>query len=635
MRRALSILTTSALLLLPAGGEARLTSGEPAPPFELKTLSGDRVSPAVFDDNGLTILAFFSVESKPSRELALALAGLRRKHADSGLGIVGIAPDDAKMLEDFSAKHSLGYAICADPSGQTMKRYGAADVLPVTYIVGPGGTIARKIAGGGIGAQHVLLAVAEKEFAAGNAGMAEDIYASVAEESPGEPMARAGRGYALIRDGKLERAEEEFRALGAAGTDGSSMAAEGLADLRLRQGDLEGAEKALAEASAESGYAAVIRSEIATRRGDPDQARKQLAAAEGKKFAFSWQEGMRFNNLARIEREAGNTDQALTHYDKAISAEPMLVEARSNKAVALEKSGRISEARKEMAHARKMAPDDQLVTALLRRLERREEERNDLERQKMTNQLVGELAAAYRSGELPAPPKDEWSPRARVVSFIDVDDELGASARDGMTEAFQLALADGLQSRGVRVVEREILDKLVAELKLGASELADKSTRRRLGRVLSAAVIGTGGWYPTKKGSELQLRLIDTETTEIRETLQEPLSSPAKVGDFADSIAERLAGTLRKEYPLRGKIASVDGGEILVGIGAKHGLAEGLRLRVVEDGEPVKVDGEVIGHKKRTVGELEIEKVEDGFAYAKAVSGSGFSEGQHLVEVLP
>ena len=53
---------------------------------------------------------------------------------------------------------------------------------------------------------------------------------------------------------------------------------------------------------------------------------------------------------------------------------------------------------------------------------------------------------------------------------------------------------------------------------------------------------------------------------------------------------------------------------------------------MTEDGAPVEVDGEVVGHKQKTVGTLEVTKVEDGFAYAKPVDGASFKKDQHLIE---
>ncbi|MGH7897372.1 MAG: tetratricopeptide repeat protein, partial [Candidatus Binatia bacterium] len=389
----------------------------------------------------------------------------------------------------------------------------------------------------------------------------------------------------------------------------------------------------IAKVPADSSYSHVVRGEVAARRGNLTEAAKQFETASSKPATLSWQNGVAFNNLANISRQKGDTNGALKDYDRAIKAEPFLVEARSNKGATLEKAGRVDEAKTTLAAAKSMAPSDQLVTTLLRRIEEQEKAKVDLERQKFTNQLVGELVEAYRSGKLPAPPPDEWSPRALVVSFLDFQSKLGPLAREGLADAFVLNLTRRLQESGrVKVVEREIIDKLLAELKLGSSELADPATRLKLGRVLAASVIGTGGFYPSAAKTELQMRLIDTETTDIRSTLSEELTDPAGVGSFAERIADKIAKKLKADYPLRGKIASVDGDEIIVGVGRKHGAQSGLRFRVVEEGEPVKVDGEVIGHKQKTIGTLEVSKIEDGFAYAKPVEGSGFKKGQHLLE---
>ncbi|MGH7856361.1 MAG: tetratricopeptide repeat protein [Candidatus Binatia bacterium] len=626
-----------ALLLAGAGAaDAKLSKGDPAPPFELANVSGGRVSSAGLGDGGLTILTFVALDSKPSRELALALEGMRKAHEKSGLTVIAVAGDPADKLKEFVGQHSIGYAVCADAAKEAVRRYGAEQIVPMSYIIGPGGTIAEIIPGGGAGVQQVLLAVAEKEIARGNAETATALYEDVAEKDPKNAEARAGQAFALLKEGKLERAEEAFEAVSGLGGSASGLAAEGIAEVRLRQGDLDGATNALAKASADSGYADVIRGEIAVRRGKLDEAQKNLQSASQKQFAFDWQKGVTFNNMARISREAGDTDRALGNYDKAIAAEPFLVEARSNKGVALEKAGRVDEAKKTLASAKAIAPSDQVVATLLRRMEEREKEKLDLERQKFTNQLVNELADAFRSGKLPKAPADDWAPRALVVSFLDLKDQLGPLSRDGLPEVFLVNLTSALQETGrVKVVEREIIDKLLAELKLGSSELADPATRLKLGRVLAASVIGTGGWYPRQGGSELQLRLVDTETTDIRKTLSEPLANPGEIGTFAEKIAGKISATLQSEYPLRGKIASVESDEIIVGVGKKHGAQTGLQFKVVEDGDPIQVDGEVIGHKQRTVGTLELTKVEDGFAYAKSVSGAKFAKGQHVVEAAP
>ncbi len=620
-----------AALVLAAPLEAKLSKGDPAPPFALQAIDGKSVSSAAV--GGLTVLTFLSLDSKPSRELAIHLGDLVRDHAKEGINVIGIAGDPVDKLKEFAAQQKLGFPLCSDSSRETLQRYGAENVVPLTYLLTPEGAIAEVVSGGGAGAQQALLAIAAKEFARGNSQAAASLYGAVAKSDPQNVEARAGLGFALAKTGKLERAEEEFKVISAAGPAAGTAAADGLAEVRLRRGDLDGA---LRSAPADSAYGHIVRGEVAARRGQLDEAARVYRSGAGGRAALPWQNGVALNNLANISRTRGDASAAVKTYDRAIAAEPFLVEARSNKGAALEKAGRPEEAKKALAAARSIAPSDQLVATLLRRIETEERAKGDLERQKLANQLVGELVAAYRSGKPPVPAADDWSPRALVVSLLDFREAAGPLDREGIAEAFVLALTSHLQESGrVKVVEREIIDKLLAELKLGSSELADPATRLKLGRVLAASVIGTGGFRPASVGTDLQLRLIDTETTDIRTTLSERLTNPGEVATFAAKIGDRLVKELRASYPLKGKIASVDGSEIVVGVGRKHGAAPGLRFNVVADGEPIEIDGEVLGRKQKQVGRLELTRIEDGFAYAKPLDGSGFEKGQHLVEVGP
>jgi tetratricopeptide (TPR) repeat protein len=633
-RRTSSMLVVLALLV-GAPARAKPMKGDAMPAFELDKVGGGKVSSAGLGDAGLTLVVFLAVDSKPSRDLASTLAGLVRKRGETGITVVGIAGDPAERLREFGQQQSVTFALCSDPGGDTVRRYGADQLVPITYVVAPGGTIAQVIPGGGEGPRAVVLAVADKELARGNVEVAGNLFGEVASQDPKNAEAHAGAGFALARQGKLERAEEEFKSASAVGGKGAELGTVGLAEIALRKGDLDTAASRAAKAGG-TGYADVIRGEVALRRNQPDAAREAFQVATTKPGDFAWQKATAYNNLARVTATRGDGQGALDHYDQAVAAEPFMVEARSNKAVALEKAGRTGEAKKAFASAKAIAPNDQLVAVLMRRLEERDREKTDVERQKLTDKLVDDLVAAYKGNKPPPRPEDDWSPRALVVSFLDVQDRLGPLAPDGMAQAFVLELTSQLQRTGrVKVVDRELIDKVLAELKLASSDLTDPATRLKLGRVLGASVIGTGGFYPAGTGAQLQLRLIDTETTDIRDTLAQDLTRPREVTTLASQTAEHIARTLKAAYPLKGKIASVDGGEIIVGIGRKHGAEPGLRLAVTEDGAPVEVDGEVIGRRQRTIGRLQVERVEDGFAYARAIEGSGFAKGQHLQEVAP
>src|SRR5215831_15286670 len=111
----------AAPLALVGPAQAKLSKGDPAPPFELTSVGGNSVSSQTVAQGGLAILTFISLDSKPSRELAVNLAGLAKDHATEGLTVVAVAADSADKLKEFASAQSLGYSVCPDPSKETVK----------------------------------------------------------------------------------------------------------------------------------------------------------------------------------------------------------------------------------------------------------------------------------------------------------------------------------------------------------------------------------------------------------------------------------------------------------------------------------------------------------------------------------
>ncbi len=629
--RLLSLLP-SFLFYAVASMAADLEVGKPAPPFRLTTVTGKEISLESLHESPIAIVSFMSLGSEPSRNLAVTLGTIATKHGDNGLAVVSVAGDPPKELVEFVNAHSLRYPVCADTKGETFSTYGARDGVPLTYVVSPDGIIGDVVRGGGLASQKVLISVGEKQFARGNPQLAADVFSDALMADPNSVEARAGAAYAMLEKGNLAEAEKAFRALGKLEGTGGKVAAEGLAAVALRKGNLDEAEAQAKKAGADSAPAAIVRGEIAARGGKLELAKASFEEAGQKQAQFGWQSAMALNNLALVTRET-EPEEAIRTYDQAIEKEPFLVAARSNQGAALEKAGKTAEAKKTLTAAKALAPDDELVAALLTKIERTEREKLDLERQKFTDKLVDDLAKAYKSGAATAKPADEWEPRKLVISLVDLKMELGPLARDGLDDAFLIGLTQGFEKSGrVTLVERETLDKLLQELKLGSSELADPATQLKLGKLFAASVVGLGGFQPAGGQSRLQLRLVDTETTAVRSTVQETLADPAEIGTFAEKVATTIEEKLRGEYPLKGTIASVEGEEIVVGIGKKHGAKAGQRFNVIGDEVPVEVNGKVVGTRKKTIGKLELTSVEDGFAVAKGVSGSSFAKGQRLLE---
>ena len=94
-------------------------------------------------------------------------------------------------------------------------------------------------------------------------------------------------------------------------------------------------------------------------------------------------------------------------------------------------------------------------------------------------------------------------------------------------------------TKKVQVVERELLDKLLEELKLSSSQLADPATALKVGRILSARIISTGSIMKEDNNWQISLRLIETETTSIKAALTATIKTKEK-----DEVADKLSSEI-------------------------------------------------------------------------------------------
>ena len=89
---------------------------------------------------------------------------------------------------------------------------------------------------------------------------------------------------------------------------------------------------------------------------------------------------------------------------------------------------------------------------------------------------------------------DDWTSPALAVSVLPFQDQTlpGSAGRVGLESLVQQEVIRELQARGFTIVERRLLDKVLAEVKLGSSELADQDTQIKLGKVLAARLMVSG-----------------------------------------------------------------------------------------------------------------------------------------------
>ena len=167
------------------------------------------------------------------------------------------------------------------------------------------------------------------------------------------------------------------------------------------------------------------------------------------------------------------------------------------------------------------------------------------------------IAAPALRAQDATPPRDD-RPTVAVMHFnngaIGKEHEELDPLRGGIADILTSELAANPR---IRVVERDQLDKLVAEQKLGASGSVDAATAVRVGRLLGVHHMIFGGFVTDRRGRmRLDARAVDVETGRIEhvETVK------AKTDDFSDmiaSLAEKLdAGLKLPPMPVRSASAA-------------------------------------------------------------------------------
>ena len=144
-------------------------------------------------------------------------------------------------------------------------------------------------------------------------------------------------------------------------------------------------------------------------------------------------------------------------------------------------------------------------------------------------------------------------------------------------------LSRALQESGrVTVVEREVLEALLTELRLGTTDLADSTAALRLGKFLPAGLIVAGTLRGDKRHFGVDLRLVETETSGLKKMLSQERQQDESIAEFAERLAKKLIDEVKQLYPLTARILNVDGREATLSIGSKEGLTPGTEMRIVE-----------------------------------------------------
>lgn len=254
----------------------------------------------------------------------------------------------------------------------------------------------------------------------------------------------------------------------------------------------------------------------------------------------------------------------------------------------------------------------------------------------------------------------------RRVGVVDFENKTAYGGRLG-TAASDILITELTKTGKFIVVERDKMDKLMAEQRLGMSGAIDPNTAAKMGKILGLNAIVTGSvsqfgvsttgsdylLVQTKKqvaDATVNIRVVNTETGQVlyadsgegkstssngqvlgmgtrggyNETI-EGESLRAAISQLVENITSQIN---KKQWSCR--VADVQNGQVYLDAGQESGLQLGQKLTAYHLGRAIKSPdtGLVIGFVQDRVGEIEVTDFfgENG-AVAKISSGSSPSPG--------
>ncbi len=138
----------------------------------------------------------------------------------------------------------------------------------------------------------------------------------------------------------------------------------------------------------------------------------------------------------------------------------------------------------------------------------------------------------------------ETAGQGQTVAVWELEDVSPGPSAAPVGEILTARVMETLQRKGVyKVVERTRLLRVLEELRLGSSELADERARLRVGRLMGARFMVFGGYQIVGKSMRLDLRLVEVETGRVRKAVSRTTPSSSGVTGWLEA-AGSAAGEL-------------------------------------------------------------------------------------------
>ena len=477
-------------------------------------------------------------------------------------------------------------------------------------------------------AQKELLLLSAKQKGEGDV---VEKFRTLVKESPEESLHAVGLAYAYLKTGNLDKAQQQFEMLTKKSDKTLSLQGkEGLAEILFLSGKVDEAlrlaEQVLAAAPNRS-MALLVKGKALFKKNKTSEAKNalELAAKETSISDFSWQKSEAHVALGNFQTQKKEFVLAQQAFKKAVITNPFSSEALSNQGVAFKNLGDPQTALNVFKQLKSVHPNDHLAAAFMRQAQAAIAQKKDIEHQEYINGMVKELVARFKEQKASGKSRDDWTSPVGAISLLSLKSETQGSltGRIGVEEVLKDELTRVLTESGVSVVEREILDKVLEELKLGSSELADPKTQTKLGKITAAHILSTGSYYDSPKGSVATLRLVETETTDIFLAMTEKLQSDLDPTALATLWAAKMAKKIKEKFPLQGRLVKIKENEVILNLGKRHAVTQGMIFNVLSEGEAIDLGDGEIEYDTEVIGRIEVTQLKDKIAYAKIVSQKG------------
>ena len=209
-----------------------------------------------------------------------------------------------------------------------------------------------------------------------------------------------------------------------------------------------------------------------------------------------------------------------------------------------------------------------------------------------------------------------------VTQFGNETKNTGAGGGGGGWGGFGLGGFKHSNSKAIVNIDARIVDIDTAEI-LGVAEGHGESARS------STSLLGGGGNWHGWGGGNVDFGSSDFQQTILGEAVK------ASVEQLSTGLIADNAKLSARTIVVSGLVAAVDGGQIVLNVGAKAGVKAGDQLNVERVTKEIKdpATGQVIRRMSTPVGVIKVTDVDDISSVCVAVSGAGFKVGDAVKTV--